>query len=141
VKHLCLRTTTERAMFIFIILSIIIYLIAAGATYGYAKYRWPEKIKQVKEYHYIGYSYIDIDENKNIRIACTVCWPLYWIFIWPFIKTNEVTFSHIQSSAAKLVAQNKARIEDLQATRAQVEASNAELAQAELELEKEVNKL
>lgn len=125
-------------MFVFIIiLSIVSYLVAAGATFGYAKYRWPENL--VKQYQIYGWEWVD--KNQNKRIVYTICWPIYWVFIWPFIKANEVTLSHIQSSAAKLIAQNKTRIEDLQATRAQLEASNAELAQAELELEKEVNKL
>ena len=76
-----------------------------------------------------------------MRDFATILWPLYWIFVWPFTKTKEVTLSHIEKEAALQVARNKTRVADLQATRAQLEHSNEELEQAEIELEKEIGKL
>lgn len=121
-------------MFIFLIIlfSVITYIVAAGATHGYAKHRWPPKM---------GGIYRDRDENEETRLWATALWPFYWSFVWPFTKTNELTFTHIEKDAARQVAKNKARVADLQATRAQLEASNAELEQAEVELEREIGKL
>lgn len=119
---------------LFIILSIIftifLYVIGAGATHGYAKHRWPSN---VTHYGYMD----DIDKRGTV----TAFWPFYWLFIWPCVKVSETTFSHIEKQAAHQLAKNKVRIEDLCATRVQVEASNAELEQAEIELEKEISKL
>lgn len=113
------------------VLGVILYIVGAGATHGYTKYRWPVKLE--------GYWKHDVNENK--RIAATCLWPFYWIFIWPFTKTNEVTYSHIEKKAAHQIAQNKVRIADLKATHEQVAQSNSELENAELELEKEMSKL
>ncbi len=65
-------------------------------------------------------------------------WPIYWAFIWPVVKVNELTFSTIEKHAAKQIAKNKVRVADLQATRAELEHSNEELEAAEVELEKEL---
>lgn len=131
-------------MFIFLIIVavIILYLVAAGATHGYAKHRWPPKI--VKRQVYVqnsGYQWKDQDDNSDSRITSTILWPFYWIFIWPFTKANEITFSNIEKHAARQVAHNKARIADLRATRKELEDSNAELEQAEVELEQEIVKM
>lgn len=128
-------------MFIFlgILLGIVLYIVGAGATHGYAKHRWPPKI--VRRQVYVtgnGWEWQDQDDNRGKRDASTFFWPGYWIFIWPFTKVNEETFSAIEKQAALQVARNKARVADLQATRAQLEASNAEMEQAEIELEKEI---
>ena len=119
-------------MFIFlaILFGVISYIVGAGATHGYAKHRWPSESSH----------YGEMDDNDR-RLTVAILWPFYWTFIWPFTKVNEVTFSNIEKAAAKQVARNKVRIADLQATREQVEASNAELEQAEVELEKEIGKL
>lgn len=119
-------------MFIFlsILFSIILYIVGAGATHGYAKHRWPSKE-----------TYYNKTDDSDRRIWATCLWVFYWIFVWPFTKTNEVTFSVIEKQAALQMAKNKTRVADLQATRAQLEASNAELEQAEVELEKEIGKL
>lgn len=126
-------------MFIFlsILFFIVTYIVGAGATYGYAKYRWPFKGK--REWNpYVG-AYQEIDENKDTKAAAAILWPFYWMFIWPFTKTNEVTFSHIEKNVALQVAKNKARVADLHATRVELEASNQEVEAAEVELEKEIN--
>jgi len=128
-------------MFIFlgILLGIVLYIVGAGATHGYAKHRWPPKI--VRRQVYVegnGWQWQDQDDNSGARVSSTIFWPGYWIFIWPFTKVNEETFSAIEKQAALQVARNKARVADLQATRAQLEASNAEMEQAEIELEKEI---
>jgi len=117
-----------------ILLGIILYIVLAGATHGYGKYKWPPTIER----QYIGYCYVNVDVNESKRLWATYCWPFYWIFIWPFTKTNEVTFSRIEKEAARQIVKNKTRIADLAATRAQLEASNAELEKAEVELEKEM---
>ena len=125
-----------------IVLVIVTYIVGAGATHGYAKHRWPPKI--VRRQVYVtgsGWQWQDQDDNSADRVSATVFWPGYWIFIWPFTKVNEVTFTHIEKEAALQVAKNKARIADLHATRAQVAESNAELEAAEVELEKEIGKL
>jgi hypothetical protein len=124
-------------MFIFlgILLTIITYIVMAGVTRGYAKHRWPP----IVEYSY--YHDRNLDKNEDKRDFATWLWPFYWMFIYPFTKVNEVTFSHIEKEAALQVAKNKSRIADLHATRAAVEASNAELEAAEVELEKEIDKL
>jgi hypothetical protein len=128
--------------FLIFLLSVITYIVMAGVTHGYAKHRWPPKIEKRQVYiNGSGWKWQDQDDNSEKRGFATILWPGYWIFVYPFTKANEVTFSRIEKEAATQIARNKARIEDLQATRAQVEASNAELEQAELELEKEVNKL
>jgi hypothetical protein len=119
-------------MFIFlgILLGVILYIVGAGATHGYAKYRWPSAV----------FHYGSMDDSDK-RIAASVLWPFYWTFIWSFTKVNEITFSRIEKEAAMQIAKNKTRVADLEATRVQVEASNAELEQAEVELEKEIGKL
>lgn len=117
------------------VLGVILYIVGAGATHGYGKHRWPADKKW--SYYYNNYT----DSNSGYRIWAAFFWPFYWAFIWPFTKINEVTFSHVEKSAAHQVAQNKIRIADLQATKAELEASNAELETAELELEKEMAKL
>lgn len=120
-------------MFIFlsILFGVVSYIVLAGATHGYAKHRWPPKTD----------NYYKRDENEETRLWATFLWPGYWIFVWPFTKTNEITFTHIEKEAGKQIAHNKARIADLQATREQLEASNAELEAAEVEVEKEMAKL
>jgi hypothetical protein len=126
--------------FLSFLLGIIFYIVGAGVTHGYAKHRWPPKI--VRRQVYVtgnGWEWRDQDDNSGKREASTFLWPFYWLFIWPFTKTNEVTFSHIEKQAALQVAKNKTRVADLQATREELEASNAELEQAEVELEKEIS--
>ena len=120
-------------IFLGILLGVVSYIVGAGATHGYAKHRWP--VKMVHRY------YSEVDDNESIRAAASILWPLYWVFIWPFTKMNEVTFSHIEKEAALHIARNKIRIADLQATREQLTASNAELEAAEVEVEKEMAKL
>lgn len=121
-----------------IIFGVVLYIVMSGATHGYSKYRWPPKMEK----RYQGYgAYADVDANSTNRGFATIFWPFYWVFIWPFTKTNDVTFTHIEKEAARQVAKNKARVADLQATRAQLEASNAELEAAEVEVEKEMAKL
>lgn len=122
-----------------IVLVIVTYIVGAGATHGYGKHRWPPLI--VRRQVYVtgeGWKWQDQDDNSSNRIASTIFWPGYWIFIWPFTKINEVTFTRIEKQAALQVARNKARVADLQATREQLAASNTELEQAEVELEKEL---
>lgn len=124
-------------MFIFltILFSIVTYLILAGATHGYAKHRWPKHmVKRRDEY---GTQY-DSDENEGNRLGATILWPFYWVFVWPFTKVNEVTFSNIEKRAGHKVTLNKARIAELRATREQLEASNEELEAAEADLDKEI---
>ena len=119
-------------MFIFltILFCVISFIVGAGATHGYAKHRWPSNIK----------NYSDTDDSDR-RTMATIFWPGYWIFVWPFTKVNEVTFSNIEKHAAKQIARNKVRVADLQATRVELEKSNAELEAAEVEVEKEMGKL
>src|ERR1700722_18047273 len=102
-------------MFIFftILFGIIIFIVGAGATHGYAQHRWP-----TYDSHY------DSIDDPEKRALATIFWPFYWIFIWPFTKVNEVILSNIEKSAAQQIVRNKARVSDLHATRAQVEASN-----------------
>jgi len=125
--------------FLGILFRIVLYIVGAGATHGYAKHRWPPKIVR-REVHREGHGWVceNQDDNSAARVSATIFWPGYWIFIWPFTKVNEQTFSHIEKQAALQVAKNKTRVADLQATRAQLEASNAELEQAEIELEREI---
>jgi hypothetical protein len=128
--------------FLGIVLVIVTFIVGAGATHGYAKHRWPPLI--VRRQVYVngnGWQWQDQDDNSGNRVASTIFWPFYWVFIWPFTKVNEVTFTHIEKEAGLQVARNKARVADLHATRAEVAASNAELEEANLELEKEVGKL
>lgn len=127
--------------FLSILFGIIFYIVGAGATHGYAKHRWPPKIVRRQVYTDSGWQWRDQDDNSGERVSSTIFWPGYWVFIWPFTKTNEVTFSHIEKQAALQVAKNKTRVADLQATRAQLAESNAELEQAEVELEREIGKL
>jgi hypothetical protein len=119
-------------MFIFltILFSIVGYIVGAGATHGYGKHRWPSQ--------YVSSSGMD-DNDRRITAACL--WPFYWVFIWPFTKVNEVTFSNIEKHAALEIARKKSRIEDLKATRAELIAAQEELEKAEVEVEKEVHKL
>jgi len=127
-------------IFLGIVLVIVTFIVGAGATHGYAKHRWPPLI--VKRQVYVtGEGWVNQaqDDNSAKRIASTIFWPSYWIFIWPFTKVNEVTFTHIEKEAALQVAKNKTRVADLQATREQLSASNAELERAEVELEKELS--
>jgi hypothetical protein len=128
--------------FLFFIFWIVFYIVGAGVTSGYAKHRWPKKMVVRTRYYQYGGSYqADEDENGGNRVAATLLWPFYWTFVWPFTKSGEITFSNIEKHAAKQIAQNKVRIADLYATRDQLAASNAELAAAEVEVEKEVAKL
>lgn len=118
-------------MFIFlhIVFWVVFYIVGAGVTYGYGKHRWPSTV----------YDRYNTDDSDR-RAWAAWLWPFYWTFIWTFTKAKEVTFSRIEKRAAQQVARNKLRIADLHATRVQVEASNAELEQAEVELEKEIAK-
>ena len=127
--------------FLTIVLFIVGYISIAGITHGYAKHRWPPKIerRQVKVDGW-NYEWRDVDDNDGNRVAATILWPFYWVFIWPFTKLNEVTFSSIEKNAGAEVAKNKVRIAELRATRDQLAASNAELENAEAELEKEIAK-
>lgn len=117
------------------------YISIAGITHGYAKHRWPPKIvrRQVVVDGW-KHEWRDLDDNSTNRFTSTLFWPFYWLFIWPFTKMNEVTFSSIEKSAGAEVAKNKVRIAELRATRDQLAASNAELETAEAELEKEIAK-
>lgn len=117
-------------IYLYIFSFLFLYVLVAGATHGYAKHRWPSQ-----ECHYGNMN----DDER--RALVTGFWPIYWIFIWPFVKIEEVTFSNIEKHAAARIAKNRVRIADLAATRVQVEASNAELQQSEMELEKELAKL
>lgn len=126
-------------IFLSILFSVIAYIVGAGATHGYAKHHWAEKLESVWDYRVS--KYVKEDQSEKIRTAAAILWPLYWVFIWPFTKTNEVTFSHIEKNAALQIAKNKTRIDDLHATKTQLEASNQELENAEVELEKEMAKL
>lgn len=122
------------SIFLTIILSVVFYIAMAGVTHGYGKHRWPEKIEYDRSYRK------DIDVNEANRSAAAIIWPFYWLFIWPFTKANETAFSFIEKKVARQIAQNKSRIADLQASRAELLASSNELEQAELELEKEIAK-
>lgn len=115
---------------LFVLFGIVSYIVGAGATHGYAKHRWPSEESR----------YGQTDDSER-RLWATVLWPCYWMFIWPFTKVNEQTFSHIEKQAALQIAKNKTRVADLHATRVQVAESNAELENAEVELEKEIGKL
>lgn len=112
-----------------IVLGIIVYIAGAGVTHGYAKHRWPSET-----YHY------NRTDDSDRRAWCAWLWPFYWMFIWPFTKLNEVTFSHIEKSAGAAVAKNKIRIAEFKATRDQLRASNEELEKIEAELDKEIAK-
>ena len=124
-----LSGNTIMLIFLYILFSIVIYIVCAGATYGYGKYRWSSSLKDIYR-----------TDDSDRRTAAAFFWPFYWMFIWPFIKTKDVTFSYVEKSASLHIAKNKIRIADLNATRKYVIASNAELEQAELELEKEIAK-
>lgn len=128
-------------MFIFltIVLCVVSYLVVAGVTHGYAKHRWPPK--PIRRWSSDVSGYVDADENSANRVCATIFWPFYWTFIWPFTKANEMTFDQVEKHAARLIAKNRVRIEDLHATREELAKSNAELEAAELELEKETAKL
>ena len=124
-------------MFTFlIVLSVVVsYLVMIGITYGYGKHRWPPLM--VKRWSYKDAE----DDNEFQRVIAAVFWPFYWTFIWPVTKASEVTFDQVEKHAAKQIARNKVRIADLHATREELAKSNAELEEAELELEKETAKL
>lgn len=124
--------------FFIFLLSVVFYLVIAGATHGYAKHRWPKQIVKRRDAYYREY---DADKNEPNRGFATVFWPFYWTFVWPFTKINEVTFSHIEKKAAVQIGKNKVRIADIHATRAELEKSNSELEQAEIELENEMAKM
>lgn len=127
--------------FLTFVLCVVSYLVMAGVTHGYAKHRWPPVIVRRQVYvQYSGLQWQDQDDNGANRAFATIFWPFYWTFVWPFTKANEMTFSQMEKHAAQVVANNKTRIADLHATRAMVEESNAELAAAEAELDKEVSK-
>ena len=119
-------------IFLSIVFGIVTYIVGAGATHGYAKHRWPDESDS---------TYYNRNSDPEKIIWATVLWPGYWIFIWPFTKTNEVTFSQIEKGAALEIARKKARVEVLRATRAELQAANEELERAEVEVEKEVAKL
>lgn len=125
--------------FLTIILCVVGYLVVAGVTHGYAKHRWPPKMD--RRWSSDAQGYVDVDDNNASRVCATIFWPFYWTFIWPFTKANELTFDRVEKHAARLIAKNKVRIEDLHATREALAKSNAELEEAELELEKETAKL
>ncbi len=128
--------------FLTIVFCIVSYLVLAGVTHGYAKHRWPPKI--VRRQVYVsgnGWQWQDQDDNSSYRGFSTVFWPFYWTFVWTFTKANEMTFDRVERHAARLIAKNKVRIADLHATREELAASNAELEQAEVEVEKEMAKL
>lgn len=124
-----------------ILFSLVVWLIAAGATHGYAQHRWAPKIERRQVRDGCNWIWKDVDDNASARVVTTVFWPFYWIFVWTYTKTSEVTFSSIERHAAKQVARNKSRIEVLQATRKELEESNAELQQAEIDLEQEMAKM
>lgn len=131
-------------MFIFltIVLCVVAYLVMAGITHGYAKHRWPPEIVRRQRYtEGSGWHTVDEDDNSTNRGCATVFWPFYWTFIWPFTKANEVTFDQVEKHAAKQIAKNKVRIADLHATREELAKSNAEMAAAEVEVEKEMARL
>lgn len=119
-------------MFIFlnIVFWIVFYIVGAGVTYGYGKHRWPSNV----------YDRYNTDDSDR-RAWAAWLWPFYWTFIWTFTKAKEVTFTRIEKHAAVQIAKNKVRIADLRATRDQLAASNAEMEQAEVEVEKEMAKL
>lgn len=117
-------------IFLCILFGIIAYIVGAGITHGYAKHRWPSEIT-----HYSS------TDDSDRRAAASILWPFYWMFIWPFTKTNEVTFSQIEKSAALEIARKKSRVEVLRATRDELAAATAELEKAEVEVEKEMAKL
>lgn len=117
-------------IFLMILLGIVTYIVGAGATHGYAKHRWPSECR----------NYSGPDDNER-RIWATVLWPGYWVFVWPFTKVNEVTFSQIEKNVALEIARKKSRIEDLHATRAELQKVHAELEEAEVAVEKEMAKL
>lgn len=128
-------------MFLTILFGAALYLVVAGATHGYAKHRWPPKMYRKQVYiSGSGWEWRDYDENSNERFFSTTFWPFYWVFIWPFTKMNEVTFSKIEKSVGAEIAKNKVRTADLRATREQLQASNEELERAEAELDKEIAK-
>ena len=113
-----------------IFLGVIAYLIGIGATFGYGKHRWPSNRIQ----------YGELDERDK-KYLSAILWPFYWIFIWPLTKTNETVFESIEKHAALQVVKNKTRIADLHATRIELEKSNKEVENAEVELEKEMAKM
>lgn len=129
-------------MFIFlsIVFSIVFYIAMAGVTRGYANHRWPPNVIRRQVLVDYRWEWQDYDTNSGNRDMATILWPFYWIFIWPFTKMNEITFSKIEKNAGAEVAKNKVRIAELRATRDQLAASNAELEKAEEELEKEIAK-
>jgi len=127
-------------IFLMIVASIVSYIVIAGITHGYAKHRWPPKIERRQVWTGSAWEWRNQDDNSGNRVASTLFWPFYWIFIWPFTKMNEVTFSRMEKSAGLELVKNKTRIAELRATRDQLAASNAELERAEEELEKEIAK-
>ena len=128
--------------FLIIVAMIVLYLVTAGATHGYAKHRWPPKIVRRQVYvRGTGYEWQDQDDNSANRTTSTIFWPFYWILIWPFTRANEITFSNIEKHAAMRIARNKSRIGDIHATRKELEESNAELERAEVDLEQEIAKM
>lgn len=121
--------------FLIVLSAIVSYIVIAGATHGYGKHRWPPSM--VKRWSYRDAE----DENEFQRVIASIFWPIYWTFVWPVTKASEVTFDRVEKHAAIRIAKNKVRIEDLHATRKELAKSNAELEEAELELEKETAKL
>ncbi len=120
--------------FLEFLLTAAVYLIFCGITRGYAEHRWPKRMRYSYE------SRTDTDANGTKKFFTTVFWPFYWVFIWPFTKANEVTFSLIEKKTAHKIKTNKIRVEEFKASKAQLEESNKELETAELELEKEIAK-
>lgn len=73
------------AIFLCILFGVLLYVVGAGATHGYAKHRWPSEHT----------SYGEVDDNDK-RMLATCLWPFYWTFIWTFTKVNEIVFSIIE---------------------------------------------
>jgi hypothetical protein len=121
--------------FLMIVLLVICYLVGAGITNGYGSHRWPPKMVRRSDGWGQLYEY---NANESPKFWATLLWPFYWVFIWPCIKSKEITFSNMEKHAARQIAQNRIRIGDLHATREQLAASNAELEAAEVELDKAI---
>ena len=81
--------------FLLFILVVVVFIIGAGATHGYAKHRWPSKIINQRE-----------TDDSDRRILATIFWPFYWIFVWPFTKADEITLFNIDKQAGRLVLKN-----------------------------------
>jgi len=72
-------------IFLCILLGVLLYVVGAGATHGYAKHRWPSEHT----------SYGEMDDNER-RLVASILWPFYWTFIWTFTTVNEVVFSKME---------------------------------------------